>query len=295
MKSPRRKNVLVIRWLCHICVQDKWVYMNKIDEKVNAISETVENNKVEILSVKSSCDAHFSAFADKINEIENKYQNQIDEMKLKLLAYQNQNQIPSTIEHHNNDLTYMRNLQRRNNLIVQNVPIFQNETKQILKQTIIKLALACGYEINDSDIVLCIRLKQNQDSSTDNQKPSSNAILVKLADVSIKDELFNAYIKNINNNTPLTTSRVGLPGNKRIFINQHLSPELVKVKLKAVKLKQMHLIDKLTACYNVVKVYKNGKWEKVYTIQQLDQLMETSTVGSSGTRSTNNLPTTMHF
>lgn len=288
-------------WLCHICQQDKFNYMNKIELKVDTISEKVQRNTVELASVKSSCETQFGLFAEKIVQMEANYQAQIDEMKAKLELSKNpetnHNQGNTTNKDQQSDITYMRNLQRRNNLIIQNVPILDNEDKHKLKQMIIRLAHACGYELSSSDIVSVMRLKQNRtQGQIEPRKPSSNAILVKLADVSIKDDLFSCYINNVNNKTPITTAGIGASGSKRIYINQHLSPELVKVKLKAVKLKELKIIDKLTACYNVIKIFKNGIWHKIYNTHQLDGLIKGNPQGPVSSDHPQNSPnTSMHF
>lgn len=172
------------------------------------------------------------------------------------------------------DLTYIKDLQRKNNLIVQNVPIVDDENQQKLKDIMIKLANSCGCDISPTNIVSISRLrrnKENQDASS-----ISNAILVKFIDVSIKDDIFRGYIKTITNKTPITSSTIGTGGNHRIFINQHLSPELMKVKMKAVKLKQLKMISKISASYNMVRIYKDDKWMKIYDINQLEELFPQS-------------------
>lgn len=171
------------------------------------------------------------------------------------------------------DITYLRDLQRKNNLLIQNVPSSPSEN---LKDIVKKVANACGSDLNPTDIASVMRLQTKPTTnplSTPNRPRSNDTILVKFVDTTVKDSIFDGYIKMLTDKKPLISTYIGFEGNTRIYLNQHLSPDLIKVKMRAVKLKEARIISKVSAAYNVVKVQYKDKWHKLYSFEQLQTLI----------------------
>lgn len=129
------------------------------------------------------------------------------------------------------DLKYVRNIQRKNNLIFSNIPIVKPETQVSLKQQVFKVAHTLRVNLQPGDIAVVIRLngKPNQTSS---------AILVKFSDEIMKHDVFDAYIKRVVNKSP-----IGMASSQRIFVNHWflkmmfhhsslLRPKVPKISLK---------------------------------------------------------------
>lgn len=267
-------------WLCYNCNQDSFNILARMNDRWNTVVDTVETHESKINTLASSTQSGFAAMEARATAFEDRMTSQIETLKVCLADYHTKlENVTENTERANNcqssthpskDLTYIKDLQRKNNLIVQNVPLVDNENQQKLKDIVIKLANSCGCDISSMDIVSATRLRRN----TENQNASaiSNAILVKFVDVSIKDNIFKGYIGTITNKAPITSSVIGTGGNHRIFVNQHLSPELMKVKMRAVKLKQLKMISKISANYNMVRIYKDENWIKIYDINQLEEI-----------------------
>lgn len=267
-------------WLCYNCNQDSFAFLNSFNEKWNALVETVETHEMKLNTLASSTqnvlitvDERVSAFEARMNAQMESVKKCLAEHELKLNERVPSPDAPPMTSQTSRDLTYIKDLQRRNNLVIQHVPAINDENQDKLKAVVKKLANSCGCDVRTTDITSVIRLRKGT-STNGNQGTSTNgnAILVKFIDVAIKDEIFRGYIRCITNKNPITSSALGFDGNQRIFVNQHLSSDLMKVKMAAVRLKQIKRISKITACYNVVRILHGDKWIKVYNMQQLHEL-----------------------
>lgn len=267
-------------WVCYNCNQDSLVYMAKLDKKLDDLSEKVDQQGENLKGHVATCERAFIAADERMTSFESRINTQVENMKRNMAEYDaklaqvsNQSGTPAQTHtqqstSHAKDVNFIKDLQRRNNLIVHNIPHSGNETQLKLKEIIVKLANTCGSDIQLTDIISVFRLKRN---ATNQNTPSSSAILVKFIDVSVKDEIFRGYVKNISNKTLITSAAIGTGGNQRIFINHHLSPELMKAKMIATKLKQRKLISKISANYNVIKIFVNDTWLKIYNVSQLEE------------------------
>lgn len=268
-------------WICYNCTQDRLNYVQKIDEKLDVLSKTLEAQIKQTSTLSATMEAGFTSVAEKFEDVDKRFNIEIEIMKERLSEYerklasiniQSTNEISINNLPSNNDITYMRDLQRKNNLIIQNIPSLPSENQQDLKEIVKKVANACGSDITHTDIASVIRLRKKPTDQSQ-QTRANSTLLVKFIDVTIKDDIFGGYIRTLTNKRPLTSSSIGTGGNTRVYINQHLSPELVRIKMKAVKLKETKAIAKVAASYNVVKVLYKEKWHKLHTMQQLEGLI----------------------
>lgn len=70
---------------------------------------------------------------------------------------------------------------------------------------------------------------------------------------------------------------IGLGNNKRLYINHHLSRELLQVKDKSLGLKRRNVIQKVNARYNAVRIVINNTAHKVYNINELGSIIKQET------------------
>lgn len=273
-------------WICYTCKENKMQFLTNISDHVSQIEARIDctNNKVD--NIRATVDEALVAMNEKIDQVRNSIYSELDQLRSV------SNTVPSTssieeinshigqqpsIQSNASDLSYIKSLQRKNNLIFQNIPPSLNENVQTLKSTVVKVAACFGYVLDPNNVVIVIRLRGKSPSGSGPsistlQRPVSNSLLVKLSDVSIKDELFNCYIAAITQQKFVTCSNIGLNSTLRIYINHHLSPELTKLKIKATELKRSGRFSKLNAKYDCIRVQVNGIWHRVTTMDELDQL-----------------------
>ena len=171
----------------------------------------------------------------------------------------------------NDDLTYLRSLQREHNLVVKNIPTSVNENEMALQQIIMKIGAVSGVEINSKNIKSVHRMRSK--SSDSREQPTDSPILVKFYDKDdTKANLFMRYIGLIGKKTPLTCHSIGFQSQRRIYIDHHLSPELADIKYKAIALKKANLVKNVIARYNVIKIHVNEEWISINNVQKLNEL-----------------------
>lgn len=170
-----------------------------------------------------------------------------------------------------NEINYISSMNRKHNLIIQNVPEVMNEDEGKLTDIIKRIGGACGMDVKDSDIVSAHRIEKKNPT-----KPS--LILVKFnGNSNAKDQLLTKYFTSILNNIPPKLSMIGMASDTRIFINHHLSKELLQIKDKALVLKQARVIQKVNARYNTIRIVINNQPHKIFNLAQLRDIVHKGT------------------
>lgn len=262
-------------WACYNCVENKMQFMDNITDRVTTIERNVEKNAAVVSNLQASVDAAFGAMNERIDEVRQSLSLELVSLKstsAPSLATQNSSQTCSE------EISYVRALQRQNNLIIQNIPGLVGENPQLLKEKIVKIATCYGHILNINDIVIVVRLRgkpivEGQSNVREIlDRPFSNSLLVKFTDVSVKDEFFRKYIIAVSQKKFVTGASVGFPAGERIFINHHLSPDLSMIKMKASEMKKAGMISKISARYDCVKVFANNTWHKITNIEMLNMI-----------------------
>lgn len=199
-------------WRCYNCVQDNMDYVQKFDERLDLLTRTVEAQSQQSKNLTASVEAGFQSVSDKFKEVDRRFNVEIEIMKQRLGEYERKlanlniplDQTTAINMSSSNDITYIKDLQRKNNLIIKGVPPSPSEN---LKEIITKVANACGAEINPTDIASVIRLRKKPSTEAPLQHSSSDSsILVKFIDVTLKDDIFSGYIKKISDKKPLSSA-----------------------------------------------------------------------------------------
>lgn len=266
-------------WACFTCIQNKMQFVENISERVQTIENTINVNSNKISNVQASVDAALVAMNEKIDEVRKSLHSEIQELKEReisdALTLNSGVQRQSSSQPSSEDLSFIRSLQRKNNLIIQNIPLFTGENAQTLKSIVVKIAACFGYVLEPPNILVVIRLR-NKNPQTNrqntNERPLSNSLLVKLSDVTVKDDFFNSYISNVIQKKFITGTAIGISSNQRVYINHHLSPELSQIKMRASEMKKAGIISKINARYDCVRVFVNDTWHRVTDVQGLSQL-----------------------
>lgn len=239
---------------------------------VRNLGTAVEAQKAEIVTLKNEMQtlkeekAKVEDLID-LKEVVEQMRAELNELKTKTLStaapVDNLPQIQ-------NQVNYLANQQRKDDLVIQGVPIITNEDKNnnILLGTVEKLAGGCGYQLKPEDVKKIYRMRQKENSD------SPAPILVRFySTTTAKEDFFLKYLEGIKA-TPLTRSCLGLePPNKRIFINHHISQELMTMKKKALDLRRDKKIDRVVTRYNMIRIEKDSTWHSIFTAQQLDAFL----------------------
>lgn len=268
-------------WLCYSCSQDSFKFMNKLDERLKTVETRVAHNSQQIQQVNSTCDSAFKALDEKMGSIQDQFAQEIANLReqqqfgssghveMNEIVNQARDQVLQSINNdsvkasNEADLKYIRNLQRKNNLVIGNIPIDPHESQDTLKQIVLRIAHALGVNLQLQQIVIVIRLNKKENQS-------SSAVLVKFIDVVNKQEVFDAYIQRVFNKNPISLLSIGINSAQRIYINHHISPQLAEIKRKALELKKGNVIAKVNARYNNIRVFVNNKWHNIETMAELE-------------------------
>lgn len=275
-------------WLCYGCSCDTFKYVERMEERLTNVEKQVQLNTHNLKQTTASIELGLGSLDEKYDGLINRLTEEIEALKNQItsdgLAINNDEIVKTVTEAtlrnlqgsvnsttHNNDMKYIHALQRKNNLMIQNIPQDPRETKESLIDKVMKLSNALGVSLQPQNVSIAMRLNNKIQTQNDSQIEVP-VVLVKFCDVAIKDELFDAYISKIINKSPVTQQALGYKSSERIYINHHLSPELANLKRKAVDLKKKGKIAKVNVRYNNIRVNINNKWHKIDTEEDLLQL-----------------------
>lgn len=282
-----------VKWICVKCNYATLNLVTSIDSTVDSISdglERVTQSVAELKTITSSYELLVKNLTIRMETVEeqvkqlmatpcncnvNEMKEAIDAMKAEISELKKGKTLPPTVlQKQEEQINYLRSQQRRNNLIITGIPEIPNENEKTLMHMISRIGNACGTVVVPPSICEVHRIKKKGsiNEATDKKRPP--AIFVRFTDNNkVKDDLFFNYLALIARNSPLTCKMVGINANNRIFINQHMSNSLLLVKDKAVYLKKLGIVQKVTARYNFVKISLNNNWHKIHDILQLRQII----------------------
>lgn len=177
------------------------------------------------------------------------------------------------IAKHEEHINYLHSVQRLDNLVIQGVPEETNENETKLREIITKIAGICGVLLTPASIKSIHRIRQTRPKKSTNTRP--NAILLRLTEGShAKEQIFLKYLELVAAGRPLNCQMIGMSQGTRIFLNHHLSRELLQIKDKALILKREKVIQKVTPRYNTVKLQIKDKWHKIESIDILNDVIQ---------------------
>lgn len=201
-------------WVCYPCTTGTFEFLEGLNAKYEALANRVETHEKVLqknCGILQSHESKINALAstsrtvmavtqEQTSSVELRVNSQLEALKSLVSEHESRLAVhESRLSNTNqftpnaplsNDVTYIKDLQRKNNLIIQNVPILENEDSQMLKSTVMKVANACGVDIQATDIISATRLQKNptRQASSD----ISNAILAKFTDVHTRTKFFPA-------------------------------------------------------------------------------------------------------
>ena len=222
------------------------------------------------------CQNQIVSLSEKTNEITDLRQI-IDTIQQELTDLKNKRSQPEegSDSQTTDQINYLRSLQRRSNLVFSGLPMKPTETEKELKDTIFKIGDFLGVQMRQEDVKAAYRIKSKRQPPTATNPPALHhapaAVIVKFAETTQSIEaLFLSYLRMLGDDKALKSSDIGFPSNRRIFINHHLSPELLKMKNLSIILKKEKLIQRFTPRYNAIRVQlMDGTWHKLTNYNEI--------------------------
>lgn len=228
-----------MQWLCYICESET---MEGNMESINKVEELINSAHTEIQKIKQQNSTWKQELEVKINEkVRNEVKKQVNNI-----------QPPK-----------MNDMSRRKNLLITGVPKVENEDIQSVVKSI---ASIIGY---NSEFWLdnCFRIAKKQGTAT----TTSENILIKFITEINRDQFLKSYL-NFIKKKKFTPASIGLHGEHRIYINEHLSEELNKHMKEVIALKYNGKVEKVYAHSNHIMVKMKDGWMKIKDSNDLDHL-----------------------
>lgn len=303
-----------VKWMCFECNLSTLNYVNTVKTKLETLEKTFSQINTQFSDLKKITSAYeqvLKGVNERVDAIEasskatvSDLQRQIDALSstksnnddvsdLRQIIDQMQQEIrelkssvangasfdqSSGKQHQDQQINYLRSLQRRNNLVVQGIPMSERETEEQLAETVIKIGGACGVQLSLADMKSVHRIQKLRSQSRERTQPVRQKreapILIKFVDNSnAREKLFLRYLELLGKGTPLRCSSIGLETGTRIYVNHHLSPELVQTRNRAITLKKAGIVKRVTPRYNVVRVEIGNQWYKAGTVEALKNIV----------------------
>lgn len=253
-------------WFCYTCLCAKQVAseanfdsIRNIEAVASKLNNDVQCLTSEILKIKNNDASWRQEFQLNITETIDK---KIDER----LAMLNHAPIRSTNEHQRTSNSQQSNSYRKN-LIISGIPEVESENIVLIVN---KLAKQIHFT-QSAFIDNCFRIDRKT-SPVAGRPPS---ILLKLTTELARDSFMKCYFSHLRTNQ-LTPADIGMSGNERIYVNEHMDPSLHPLLKFALKLRKEGKISQISShsSHISVKTTSNGhlKWFRIKNISDFDTL-----------------------
>lgn len=188
----------------------------------------LEGLKEEVLALKKEFLDFKSSMNTQLSDIVNEFRSKINDMEQRIVLMENVqcqvNQLQVRIDKLEEDSNRNEQWLRMNNVELKGVPQSNNEN---LIDIVTKIGARINYPVSKNLINFISRVPSQQKEHT---KP----IIVGFCNRYIKEDFIAAARYELKT-SPLTVSQLGLSGNQKIFINDHLTPKNKNLLSKAKK------------------------------------------------------------
>lgn len=245
-------------WYCHVCNVEIRKQINRNALAIEELDSTVETMKKQFLDVnieiqklhaiqQTSTQAFELEVMEKVETVLSNFQTtQVSE--------------PPSVT------SSAQNTGRRKNVVIRGITEIVNENvSSIVKQ----LAKLLNFNQNNF-IDNCFRLPSRE---TADGYPSP--ILLKFNTELARDAFLKSYFSLIKKK-PLKLSDIGLTGNDRIFINEHMDPKLHAVLKKSLALRKAKVFTNVSTHCNHISVKDVNGWHRIYSMEDLLKITNTS-------------------
>lgn len=249
-------------WYCHICnvdlrkqTQKNTEAIDNLSKKVDAIDEMKSNIasiNIQMNSIRSTQETSIQVMEHEIlDKVNTQLDNFASKWSNKITSLDNDSLFP----------TSSSNTSRRKNVIIRGVPEIANELVTAIVKKIAKVI-----NFNQSNFIdNCFRLPNRE------QGGAPGSIILKFNTEISRDEYLKCYFGYLKNH-PLTPSNIGLVGNQRIFVNEHMDPRLRLVLKEALQLRKNRIFSNVSTHCNHISVKNADGWHRVHTLEDLNRI-----------------------
>lgn len=250
-------------WFCYECevqsreeARDSVAAISRVERMASAISS-------ELMKLQSQDSCWRQEFETRMTEMMDK---KITEAQI--AATNN----PETARHGHASHSSNTNAttSHRKNVIVTCVPINPEENVVTIVKKIAKQISFLQTNFIDN----CFRIYRGE---TRNEYAKPPSILVKFTTEMLRDGFLKSYYNYLKKHQ-LVASDIGLDGDHRIYVNEHLTPEVQQLLNKTLELKRRKIVSQVASHFNYisVKITVNERiiWKRIYNEGDLDALCD---------------------
>lgn len=253
-------------WHCYTCdcehreaTKANAIAINNIESLANHVSDQVKSISTELLKLKNQDNSWKQEFECKISDV---IDQRIEEKLSTIRGDPAPQHSTQATTHSNTANAYSRNL------IITGIPEHENENVIAIVR---KLAKQINFTLPNF-IDNCFRIKKK---SNTNANPRPPTILLKFTTELGKDSFFNCYFSYIKKRK-LTPNDIDMVGEDRIYVNEHLNPDLNPTLKRALALRRDGKVLQVAShsTHISIKMTSNGrpKWFRVKDVKSLDTL-----------------------
>lgn len=258
-------------WYCYVCNLELRDRMNmnfdsftKIEDAALNVNTQIQTLSQEMQKIRANKSSWQQEIETRLDEIDVKIDEKIDASITSKIAELITSQTPS-VPSPVTTLAPSVSSSYRKNLVITCVP-------EIPGENVVTIVKKLAKQINFTQsgfIDNCFRVSKKENKE-DHAKPPS--ILLKFTTEISLDAFIKCYFTHIKK-CQLTPSDIGMEGTNRIYVNEHLSPEIQPLLRKALTLRREGVISQVAShsTYLSVKISANGRfvWKRVYNENDL--------------------------
>lgn len=252
-------------WHCYVCdcelkhsIKANEVAVNKIEHLANQVSTQVKSISDEIMRMKQQDNSWKQEFECRISDlVDQRIEDKLGALGGNLTSQQ------MTVPHSNTASSFCKNL------VISGIPLSANENVVMIVK---KIAKQINFTLPNF-IDNCFRVMRKE-SATDLTKPP--IILLRFTTELARESFLKCYFSFIKKSR-LTPGDVELSGTERIYINEHLDPELQPLLKIALAYRRSGKIAQVSShsLHISIKMVSQGrsKWYRVKDKKSLDTLV----------------------
>lgn len=268
-------------WFCYLCnlelrnkTKGNYDSITRIEDVVTNVNNQIMTMAQEIKKIRATESSWSQEVETRILEdvdaridarISERLSERIESTVSKQLAQLNSERPVSSVAHAPNTNTINA---YRKNIVITCVPEHEGENVVTLVR---KIARQVNFT-QDGFIDNCFRIDKRLPRS-DLNKPSS--ILLKCTTEIARDNFLRCYFNYIKRH-PLAPKDVGLEGENRIYLNEHMCPDLQPLLKRALTMRRDNRICQVAShsSYLSVKYIVDSRpmWKRIYKEEDLDSL-----------------------
>lgn len=268
-------------WYCYLCnlelrnkTKGNYDSITRIEDVVTNVNDQIMTMAQEIKKIRATESSWSQEIETRIlDDVDAKIEAKISERlteqielsiskQLAELNPERQASLVAPVSNNNTSNTY------RKNIIITCVP-------ERIGENVVTIVKKIAKQVNflqDSFIDNCFRIEKKL-SRGEQDKPSS--ILLKCTTEIARDNFLRCYFNYIKKH-PLAPKDVGLEGDERIYMNEHMNPTLQPLLKRALAMRRDNRLSQVAShsAYLSVKLTVNSRpmWKRIYSEDDLNNL-----------------------